>query len=205
MSFALTFFCRWQMKVLMMATITIWSFVNVCEWGCWALKEAPSLPMLQLLRPMLLQIKSDRTAFVVQKVHLEVLIAVLSVFVWVKGWCAPIFPFFFIQMMRIKASINSFPATTYSMMDEKARSLLPSSTYASLIDANRATLRKISGLSMFDVQRPPQKPKEPKEPAKKKSEPKIYEIGSDEDDSKKTQKPSKRSKGLLEVKSDDLD
>lgn len=53
--------------------------------------------------------------------------------------------------MRIKASVNSFPAKTYDLLDEIARKVMPSGAYENLIESNRATLKKMSGLSMFDV------------------------------------------------------
>ena len=82
------------------------------------------------------------------KSHLELVIAIVSIFACTQSWCAPAFPVFYIMMLRLKAGVNSFPGRCYMQYDSFAKNILPSALYNSLIDANRNLLRSISGLSI---------------------------------------------------------
>jgi hypothetical protein len=68
------------------------------------------------------------------KNNIEVVIAILSVMTWFLSWCAPMFTFIFVQLMRIKCATNMFPRQTFRMIDHKLKDFLPSALYIGLIE-----------------------------------------------------------------------
>ena len=63
-NFLLIVFTRWQLKLMMVASISIWTLVNTCEWGCWRLKHYPNTPVISVLKPFFHYVKTERIAFV---------------------------------------------------------------------------------------------------------------------------------------------
>lgn len=133
-NFLLIMFTRWQLKLMMVASISIWTLINTCEWGCWRLKHYPNTPVISVLKPFFQYVKTERIAFVQMKNNIEVVIAILSVMTWFLSWCAPMFTFIFVQLMRIKCATNMFPRQTFRMIDHKLKDFLPSALYISLIE-----------------------------------------------------------------------
>lgn len=84
------------------------------------------------------------------KANMEVIVALISLFAWTQHLCAPAFPIFYIMMLRLKASVNTFTKRSYDNYDALARSVLPAALYKFLVDDRRSLWQTIGGVSLVE-------------------------------------------------------
>lgn len=148
--FFFTFMVKTQLRAMVLCSIAVWSFVNICEWGCWILKNYPNFPVIGLFGTFMADVKEQRRFYVQQKVHLEFLLALTAPIALMFRLCAPLYPVIYITMFRTKAGLNSFPQRTYEKLDEMTRRCLSESTYNRWIEPNKSMLYTFGGVGMYE-------------------------------------------------------
>jgi len=151
---ALSIFVKTSVEFILMICLTIWAVLSVAERGHKMLIDNPQAIGLAALRPLIERIRNRKVEFVKIKNHIELGVGVFSIFLWLGGAAAPLFPIFFLQYLRVKYLISFFMKHSCHTFDSISAELLPGFVYS-------ATVNRLKPLLAYFVNYEQQQPGEP--------------------------------------------
>ena len=99
-------------RCLLLGCLASWALLECCHWGAQVLLKDPNTIGIALLKiPIEIGILY-RVEVVQFKNHIEVFVGLISVLLVFAGRCAPIFPVFYWQYLRVKYVVNQWEMPT---------------------------------------------------------------------------------------------
>mmetsp|Transcript_27004 Transcript_27004/g.26068 ORF Transcript_27004/g.26068 Transcript_27004/m.26068 type:complete len:167 (+) Transcript_27004:444-944(+) len=122
------------LRILLHLCLASWAFLQCCDWAMALLKENEDFVGLAPLKPLILYGVNNKLEVTQTKNHMELFICAFSLVGFLFGFSAPIFPLFYMQIIRIKYSINPLMANSCSLLDQKLLvPYLPNFIYNTLV------------------------------------------------------------------------
>lgn len=107
------------LRFLLYTCLLLWAYLECCDWGNEILNLDPGFLGLALLKPILVKGINNKIKVVQLKSHIELFICFISIFGFFFGYCAPIFPLLYIQIIRFKFVVNLFTIKSCNLLDER--------------------------------------------------------------------------------------
>ena len=130
-----------QIRMVLLGCLSIWAFLECCHWGASILAKNPNATGVVLLKPLIDLGNLYRVEIVQVKSHIEVFIGLISMFMVLASKCAPIFPVFYWQYLRVKYVVNYLTKDSFTQLDTQLlKRLVPDPLYPLLVGRAKQAL-----------------------------------------------------------------
>ncbi len=131
-------------RLVLLGCLAMWAFVECCQWGSQILSLNPNATGVVLLQPVIKLGNLYRVEIIQWKNHIELFVGFLSMFMVLTSRCAPIFPVFYWQYIRVKYVINYFTKTTFTIVDDQIlHRLFPGSLYSLIVEPAKKIVKYV--------------------------------------------------------------
>ena len=129
-------------QISLLGCLALWALLETCHWAAQILVRDPNATGVVLLKSPIEMGILYRVEVVQIKNHIEVFVGLISMFLVLAGRCAPIFPVFYWQYLRVKYVVNYFTKESFYSFDQKIlKTLFPGMMYKIFIERAKKVVR----------------------------------------------------------------